>query len=107
EMFGPSANFLVLLGCLAALAGARRLLRDRIFLAILIGSLPCFALAFGVVPPAVIAKIPVLRNVGHVDNTFSCALIIHAALLAGFGLAYLVGRIQKRSWLWDYIVMQS
>lgn len=107
EIFDPSANFLILLGCLAALAAARRLLRDRIFVAVLVGALPCFALAFGVVPQVVIAKIPVLRNVGHLDNTFSCALIVHAAVLAGFGLAYLVGRIQKRSWLWDYVVMLS
>lgn len=107
EIFDPSANFLILLGCLAALAPARRLLRDRTFVAVLIGALPCLALAFGIVSPAVVSKIPVLKNVGHLDNTFSCALIIHAAVLAGFGSACLVGRIQKRSWLWDYTVIAS
>jgi hypothetical protein len=98
NVFNPSANFLVLLGSLFAVAYFRLLLRERIFIAVALGSLPVFALVFGILPAAVISKIPVLGNVGHVDNTFSCALIIHAIVIAGFGLECLIERIRRPDW---------
>lgn len=101
-VFDPSANFLILLGCSLALIFVRSLLRDPVFVALAVGALPPFALAFGVVPPELISVIPILKNVGHVDNTFSCALIVHLIVLAGFGLKRGWERMTSRDWPVDF-----
>jgi hypothetical protein len=105
DAFNPSANFLVLLGCLSAAAYFKLLLRDRLFVAILLAALPPLALVFGIVPPALVSRIPVLRNVGHLDNTFSCVLIIQAITIAGFGFRCLSQKIRRRGWRSDYLVI--
>lgn len=101
-VFDPSANFLILSGCLLALTFVRSLLHDRVCVALAIGALPTFALAFGVVPRELIGEIPILKNVGHVDNTFSCALIVHLIALAGFGLKRGWERMTAKDWPIDY-----
>jgi hypothetical protein len=105
QVSNPSANFLVLLGCLLAAVYFRRLIRDRIFLAIALSALVCAALVFGLIPAAVIEKIPMVKNIWHIDNTFSCALVIELFLLAGFGLSYFVQRCPRRTWKTDYAVL--
>lgn len=85
RVWNPSANFLVLGGVLFLLATWRRTGPDRARLALVLGALPAFALAFGLIPPAWIIQIPFLGNVGHIDNTFSCVLIVHLIVLAGLG----------------------
>ena len=98
----PSTNFLVLLGCLLALAYLRRLVRDRVFVAIAVSALCSASLVFGVVPSGVIERIPIVKNIWHIDNTFSCALLIELFVLAGFGLSYFVRRCARRNWKLDY-----
>jgi hypothetical protein len=101
----PSANFLVLLGCLFVLIYLRRLLRDRVFVAIGLSALCSFALVFGAVPAAVIEKIPMVNHIWHIDNTFSCVLLIELTVLAGFGLSCFARCCQRRSWKWDYALL--
>lgn len=84
--YNPSANFLILLGCMWAAANLRVLLANRTFAALALGALPSAALAFGVVPSEVIKRVPFLANVEHVDNTFSVVLIVHLIVLSAFGL---------------------
>ncbi len=96
KLVAPSVNFLVLLGCLWAAVNVRGLLRNRVFAAVVLGALPPAAMVFGIVPPAVIARLPFIANIGHVDNTFTCVLIIHLLVIAAFGL---------RS-LWDSAVQE-
>ena len=98
----PSANFLVLLGCLLALIYLRRLMRDRIFVAVALSALFSLALVFGVVPAAVIERIPMVSHIWHIDNTFSCVLLIELFVLAGFGLSYFIRYCQRRSWRLDF-----
>jgi hypothetical protein len=81
----PSANFFVLVGLLWAAVRWRTLLADRRALALLVSSVPSLALVFGAVPPGLIARVPFLGNILHIDNTFSCALIVIFAVLSGFG----------------------
>ena len=85
-LFNPGTNFLVLLGCLWAAVDLRRLLRDRTFLAILLGAIFIAAIVFGIVPPGLIARLPFIGGIKHVDDTFSCVLIIQLLVLAAFGL---------------------
>jgi hypothetical protein len=98
----PSANFLVLLGCLLALVYLRRLVRDRIFVALALSAACSAALVFGVVPSGVIEEIPMVNHIWHIDNTFSCVLLIELFVLAGFGLSYFVRRCRRRTWKLDY-----
>ncbi len=96
SLLNPSANFLVLLGCLWAAVNVRGLLRERVFVAVLPGAALAAAMIFGVVPPGFIMRLPLIANISHVGNTFICVLIIHLFVIAAFGL---------RS-LWDRAVQQ-
>jgi hypothetical protein len=82
----PSANFLILTGLLWGIVRMRALWADRRAAALLVSSLPALALVYGVLPPGFIAGVPFLGNILHVDNTFSCALIVILGVLSGFGL---------------------
>jgi hypothetical protein len=81
----PSANFFILAGLLWALVRWRALLACRPSLALLLSVLPALALAFGVVSPGLVARVPFLGNILHVDNTFSCVLVVVLAILSAFG----------------------
>jgi hypothetical protein len=50
-----------------------------------VSAVPAFALVFGVVPPSVVARMPVLANILHVDNTIGCTLIITCCVLSAAG----------------------
>jgi len=104
-VFNPAANFFILLGCIFATVYLRILLRDRLFVAVGIGALTSFALAFGVVPSAMIKAVPILNNVWHLDNTFSCALIIELVVLAGFGLRCYFDHCIRGDWQRDFSVL--
>lgn len=101
----PSTNFLVLLGCLLGLAYFRRLIREPVFVAVALSALLAAALVFGLVPAAVIEKIPMVKNIWHIDNTFSCVLVVELFVLAGFGLSYFIQRCPRRSWKIDYALV--
>ncbi|PZR80092.1 MAG: hypothetical protein DLM52_00125 [Chthoniobacterales bacterium] len=83
----PSGNFLILLGVLLCLGNLRMLSGLRLWRALCLSAALAYALAFGIVPAALITKIPFLGNVDHLDNVFSSALIVYCILLAGFGLS--------------------
>jgi hypothetical protein len=100
----PSANFFVLLGVLLALAQFKGLLANRAFAAVALGALLPAALVFGLVPASLILRTPFLGNILHIANTFSCSLIIHLFVLAGFGLARGWDRLRARRWSADYLV---
>ena len=82
----PSANFLVLAAVLWFLF-ARPIspFRDR-SRGITVTTLLALALAFGIIPPWLILRVPFLDRIYHIDNTFSCVAIIGLLLLAGFGI---------------------
>ncbi|MBX3736407.1 MAG: hypothetical protein KF715_06960 [Candidatus Didemnitutus sp.] len=85
NVVAPALNFLFLVGVLAWFVQPRRSGRDRTGWALVLAALPPFALAFGIVPPALIEKIPFVGNIVHVGNTFSCVLMPLVAVLGGLG----------------------
>lgn len=93
RVFNPSVNFLALIGVLYVVATFRRARPDRLKTVLTIAAVPSLVLAFGFVPPEWIVEIPFLRNVIHIDNTFSCVLIVHLMVLAGFGYKLAAERI--------------
>ena len=98
----PSANFFVLLGILWALVHLRRLSADRTFLALALAAVPAMALVFGVVPPGFLIRLPFIGNISHIDNTFSCVLLVLLFPLAGFGLRACRERMADAGWRGDW-----
>jgi hypothetical protein len=85
NVINPSANFLVLVGLLWAAVRWRPASTSRAAVALALSSLPALVLVFGVISPGVISRVPFLGNIMHIDNTFSCVLIVLFTVLAGVG----------------------
>jgi hypothetical protein len=100
-VFNPSSNFLILGGVLYFLATLRY--ADRVIFALAASALIPLSIAFGFIPSAIIAKIPFLGNIVHVDNTFSCALIILLGVLAGAGFKKAFERLGTNEGLYDLL----
>jgi hypothetical protein len=98
RVVAPALNFLFMLGVLWWCARPRLWREDRVGRVVLLATLLPFALAFGLVPTAVILKIPLVRNIIHVGTTFSCPLMILAAVLAGCGFRDALARLADRGW---------
>jgi len=84
-VINPSANVFVLLGLLWAAVRWRSVAAERTAVGLSVSALPVFALAFGVIPPSLVARVPILSNVHHVDNSLSCALIVICCVLSAAG----------------------
>ncbi len=95
-VFNPSANFLILAGVLYYLATIRAQVSNRPALVLAATSLVPLALAFGLVPSSWIIEIPLLRNVAHIDNCFTCALILLWSVVAGVGFSTAASRLGTR-----------
>ncbi len=104
QVFGPSLNFLLLLGLLYFLSTLRLHFARRATLALAVSSLVPLALAFGLISPQWIITLPFLSNVAHLDNTFSCALIVLWSVLAGVGFATAAQRLGTREGRSDLII---
>ncbi len=91
--FNPSVNFAVLLGMLYFLATLRSHFANRAAMALAATSLVPLALAFGLIPWAWIVQVPFLSNIAHLDNTFTCSLIVLWSVLAGVGFAAAARRL--------------
>lgn len=83
----PALNFFALAGVLWALADWQRVRANRFAFAFAITALPTLAMVFGAIPAALIDRVPLLRNISHIDNTFTCVLIVLLFPLAGAGWA--------------------
>lgn len=81
----PSANFIFLGGLIFLAITWRREAQSRLLLTFAVAFMAALATAFGVVPPALIMRVPYLGNVAHIDNCFSLIAIILAAPLAAAG----------------------
>ena len=85
RVFNPSANFLILLGVLYFLATIRTQFADRPVITLAASSLLPLSFAFGLVPAAWIVQLPFFKNIAHLDNSFTCALIVLWSVIAGAG----------------------
>lgn len=106
-IFNPALNFLLLLGLLYFLATAARGAADRSSLALAGSALLPFGLAFGIVPASWITRVPFLANVTHVDNTFTCVLLVLGSVLAGAGFARAAARLGGPEGRGDLVVAGS
>jgi hypothetical protein len=98
SVYTPSVNFFILVGFSLALGHCRDLVRDPVCRAVAISALIAFSMAFAVVPPSLLVKIPFVGNIVHIGNTFSCVLIVYLFILAGFGFRAFWRRIAGNEW---------
>jgi hypothetical protein len=94
----PSTNVLVLLGLTWAALGWYRHPARRRLLAVALAALVPFAFVFGIMPAAWIVKLPFVANIIHIDNTFSCSLLVLTIVLAGFGLDTALRTLGEAGW---------
>jgi hypothetical protein len=92
-VINPSANIFVLLGVLWVFVRWRAAWEDRSIRALIVAAVLPLALAFAVIPASWIVAVPGLAGVMHVDNTFSCVLIVLTFLLAGWGWKQALARL--------------
>jgi hypothetical protein len=86
EHVDPALNFFVLFGVCWALVDLRAWLRNPAGKSALIIAAIGLGIAFAIIPPPLINRLPFLQNILHVDNTFICVAIVPMFLIAGFGL---------------------
>ena len=86
QSFNPSTNFLILGGILWMCLGRREPDNRRLFWGLGVTCLFALAVAFGVIPPSLLIRLPFFGNIHHVDNVFSCVAIICLLVIAGFGI---------------------
>ncbi|MFN2621452.1 MAG: hypothetical protein ABR611_01290 [Chthoniobacterales bacterium] len=82
----PSANFLVLAAVLWFCLSPSRAEGMRRSWGPAITCLLALLVVFGIVPPGLIARLPFIGRIYHVDNVFSDVAIVCLLLLAAFGL---------------------
>jgi hypothetical protein len=104
-VIGPAINMLIGGALLGGIACAPRLRREPWFVACLIGATLSGSIAFGIVPASLIEKIPVIKNVAHVGNTFSCVLLIQSLVVAGFAIREFQTSVSSTGWRRDCIVV--
>lgn len=98
SVVAPALNFVFLLGVLWWLVSPRLWRTDRAGLALVLAGLLPLTLAFGIIPPAWIVKIPFVANIYHIGNTFSCSLMVIAVVLAGCGFRDAFERSREDGW---------
>jgi hypothetical protein len=107
----PSLNFLTLLGVLWFLFSPRRADQRGLARGLSITCILALLFVFGVVPPSLIVRLPFLRNILHIDNTFSCIAIVCLLLVAGFGIKAFWNDCQavdfKRTYLQVIVLLAS
>ena len=102
--FNPSVNFIILLGLLYFLATLRTSFAHRPVLALAASSLLPLSFAFGLISPEWIVKVPFLANIAHLDNTFTCVLLVLWSVLAGVGLTQAAARLGTREGRGDLLI---
>jgi hypothetical protein len=82
----PSLNFLILFAVLWFFLSSRRANPRGLTRGLVATGLGALAFVFAIIPPNWIVRVPLLRNIVHIDNTFSCVAIVCLLVLAGFGI---------------------
>lgn len=98
----PSLNFLVLLGVLWFLFRAGKSDERGLARGLIITCLLALSFVFGVIPPSLIVRLPLLKNVLHIDNAFSCIAIVCLLVLGGFGIKAFWNDCKVGDFKWTY-----
>jgi hypothetical protein len=90
-VYMPAANFLVFLGCFFAVTKPTRLWKNPATRVLALFALGAFCVAFQTGStegtPQWMLKLPLFRNLYHVNNLFSCVALVLTCVLAGWGFS--------------------
>ncbi|HEU5078052.1 MAG TPA: hypothetical protein VFT72_02500 [Opitutaceae bacterium] len=100
----PSVNFALFIAAGWLFVRPRRLYQENAYIVMLVAFLAAAALVFGLIPAAVIMRLPVLKSIGHVHNTFSCVMVVLLCISAGLGFENLKSAITRKTWLRDLVI---
>jgi len=108
---GPGTSFLVMVGCIYGFI-SWRMLKEELFFWVNTGAIVLWGgLAFGWIPGAVIAAIPMLNREGHTHTDFSYLLVIHLTIQCAYGFRCLAReetfRGAGRKLLWTAFTMAA
>ena len=95
----PALHLLALALVIAAVSSPRQLVRYPAVLACAIGAIVLVAIAFGAVPESWLIRIPLVRNVGHLDDACLSAAVPLLLLLSAAGADLLLDGGVRRTWL--------
>jgi hypothetical protein len=103
----PGTSLLVLTGCILSVR-RWRYLRSESFLWVNTGANIFWAgCVFGLIPASLIAAVPFLNRVGHVEVDFSYLLVIHLTLQSAYGFKSLLSPDRFRQAADDFVVVAS
>ncbi len=83
-------NLLALVLLIAAIAAPEKFIPHRPVLACGIVAAALLAIAFGAIPASVLVKIPLIRNIGHIHDTFLTAALPLMLVVAALGAEVLL-----------------
>ena len=86
----PGTSLLIMAGCVLSWLRWRRFRDDRFFWINSVVIAFCVMCIFGLVPAAVLARVPLLNRVGHLHTDFSYLLAVHLMIQAMYGFKSLV-----------------
>jgi hypothetical protein len=90
----PGTSLLILVGCCLSLFRWRQLKGER-FYWINSGAIAWWiGCIFGWVPSSLIAAVPLLNRVGHVETDFSYLLVMHLTIQSAYGFKTLTGKMK-------------
>lgn len=92
---GPSSNIFILI-CVTSAILCIRWYKSIITNVTAILFFLALAIAFGVIPTSVLSSIPLIRDIIHVNTTFSEPLMILGLILSGFGIKYYILASKKQ-----------
>lgn len=95
----PSANFIVLLGCLLSLFYLASRKRSRVTVLLIIAMIGPLAMIFSIVPGSLIVDIPFIGRIGNIHLVFSTVVIVQLVILAGIGLKQFEETLRERGGL--------
>lgn len=92
DHYFPSINVCLFAGMILGVVGSVQCERSeyqKAYLVLVAGVGALVALIYGVVPSFLLINLPFVKNIYHIDTTFSIVLIVPACILAGVGFAWL------------------
>jgi len=90
----PGTSLLILVGCSFSLLRWRQLKGERFYwinTGAIVWWIGCI---FGWIPSSLIAAVPLLNRVGHVETDFSYLLVMHLTLQSAYGFKTLTGKVK-------------
>jgi hypothetical protein len=82
----PGLHLVALVFIVAAISAARRIMRHPAIVACALVAAVLAAIAFGALPASAIVRIPLLANIGHINDAFLTAALVPTLIVSAIGV---------------------